>query len=271
MATNEIRLNPVKTGGRFMGFGNMFRKENSDWWRTKTWLIHSILWLLLINGTVFAILSVPPEIAENPGYQPPPPGAMMFVIMAGMMTGIGVIIVMQGAILDEKKSGTAAWVLSKPLSRPAFILAKLAANSLATVMIMIVLQGAVTYVLLLTFEQNPPALVPFAAGVGLLALHLLFYLALTLMLGTISSSRGIVLGIPLALLLGAQMLMGFAPALAQIMPWGITMPLDASGLPMANVVIDGLPLANPLPVIATAVWIVIFVGVSLWGFRREEF
>ena len=41
---------------------------------------------------------------------------------------IAVVAKTQGAIIGEKQLGTAAWVLSKPASRRAFVLAKLRAQ-----------------------------------------------------------------------------------------------------------------------------------------------
>lgn len=269
MASNRIALQPVNAQGWRMGFANLFRKEHNEWWHTRTWLVHSIIWLLLINGIVFGTLKtpVPPELKDVPQDS----ATMIFVIMGGLMAALGIIIVMQGAVLDEKKSGTAAWVLSKPLSRSAFILAKLAANSLAALIIMIVLQGVVAYGLLSAFDKNPPMLLAFIAGLGLMALHLLFYLTLTLMLSTLFRERGAVLGIPIGLLFGAQFLMQLAPVLAQIMPWTIVIPSGAGSLALAHTAMLGQSLPTVMPIIATALWIIVFIGVALWRFGREEF
>ena len=270
MATNKVMLQSVNAQGRLMGFANLFRKEHNEWWGTRTWLIHAIIWLLLINGILFGVLKspVPAEMENAP---PPPSGAMIFVMMSGLMAGLGIILVMQGAILDEKKSGTAAWVLSKPLSRPAFILAKLAANSLAALLIMVVLQGVVAFVQMRAFDPAPPAPLPFLAGLGLSALHLLFYLSLTLMLGTIFKDRAAVMGISIGLLFGAQFVAGIFPVLVNVMPWLIIMPVNEHPLPLAQLVMSGQPLPFVTPIIGTAVLILVFVGVALWRFEREEF
>jgi ABC-2 type transport system permease protein len=269
MVANKVTLKPLNAGRPLMGFTNVFGKENSEWWGTRTWLIHSIIWLLLINGILLAVLNTPAEVIENRPDQAVS-GEMIFVVMGGLMTGLGIIIVMQGAVLDEKKSGTAAWVLSKPLSRTAFILAKLAANTLAALLIMIVLQGAAAYTLMNTLAEIPPAFMAFVAGLGLMALHLLFYLTLTLMLGTLFSERGAVIGIPIGLLFGSQFLMGLAPVLAQVMPWGIIMP--AGDVPaLADLLMRGQPLPTVMPIIGTALLSVVFVGVALVRFEREEF
>jgi hypothetical protein len=49
------------------GFATMLRKENRDWWHTRRWWIHLILWVILLNTAVAAPLwlqnaEIPPSI-----------------------------------------------------------------------------------------------------------------------------------------------------------------------------------------------------------------
>ena len=44
---------------------------------------------------------------------------MIFAVASGLFGAIGTVIAMQGSLIDEKKSGTAAWIMSKPVSRTA--------------------------------------------------------------------------------------------------------------------------------------------------------
>ena len=112
----------------------------------------------------------------------------------------------------------------------------------------------------------PLAVMPFIAGVTLVALGQLFYLALTLMLGTFFSSRGPIAGIGIAFILTGLMLKGFIPFQVLIMtPWPL--PDVASGLALGT----ELPSVWPVPIIATGFWIVIMSAVALWRFEREEF
>ena len=69
----------------------------------------------------------------------------VFFAVAGMALPIGAIIMGQEEVLDEKQSGTAAWILSKPVSRVAFILAKVTANAIGILIIMVLLEGALAY------------------------------------------------------------------------------------------------------------------------------
>jgi ABC-2 type transport system permease protein len=270
----------VNERGWRMGFANLLRKENRDWWRTRRWLINTIIWLLLINGIAYAMLWVPvpdpaspdPETAERillPAEQAVPSALMNLVIMAGLFTPIGAIITMQGVIIDEKKSGTAAWIMSKPVSRVAFIMSKLLANAVPLLLLSIVIQWIGAYILLTarggTFEP-----LAFAFGVALLGLHLLFYIALTLMLGTFFNDRAPVIAIPIGILFAAQFLMNSFPVMASLSPWGLIFP-NGNEMPAIMQAISGMPLTSLAPVIATIAWIVIFTVVAVWRFQREEF
>jgi ABC-2 type transport system permease protein len=176
---------------------------------------------------------------------------------------------MQGRIIDEKKSGTAAWIMSKPASRPAFILAKWVANVIALLIIIIVVQGAVAYLQMSNFLGSALPVVPFASGMALVGLNMLFYLTLTLMLGTLFNDRGPVIAIPIGILFSAMFIIGYLGDTAYLMPW-LIIP-SGSHLGLATEAMMGQPLSTTTPILATVVWIVIFVSAALWRFRREEF
>jgi ABC-2 type transport system permease protein len=159
--------------------------------------------------------------------------------------------------------------MSKPASRYAFILAKLVANILALFIIVLLAQGGVAYLQLSLFSGGPIPLMPFVGGMALLGLHMLFYLSLTLMLGTLFSDRGPVIGIPIGILFAAMFLMGYVGDLALLTPWMIIPSGSFQGL--AIEVMLGQSLFSATPIVATAVWSIIFVAVALWRFKREEF
>ena len=64
-----------------------------------------------------------------------------------------------------------------------------------------------------------------------LALHTLFYLALTVLLGVWFQGRGAVLGGPLGCLPGGSILTGLVPPLAMVPPWSLAglLPALAAG------------------------------------------
>ncbi|MCL4248012.1 MAG: ABC transporter permease [Anaerolineae bacterium] len=124
------------------GFANLLRHESATWWRTRRWWINILIWLVIANGTLFAMLSTsgPDSGVPTTPEQRLTEATMVFMVMAGIFGTVGAIIAMQGSVIDEKKSGTAAWIMSKPASRPAFVLAKLVANTLALLIIVLVVQ-----------------------------------------------------------------------------------------------------------------------------------
>jgi len=271
------QLNATPERRWLAGFLNLFRNENAMWWRTRRWLINVILWTLLVNGVMASALYAPIDSSE------PPPSAgevdpsnplvlapVLLLVVGGLTTSIGAIIIMQGAVIDEKTSGTAEWILSKPISRAAFILAKWLSNGLAALLIMIVLQGVIVYLVISARVGSALPVGHFVTAISLLGLHLLFYLSLTLMLGTLFDGRGAVLGIPLGLVLGAQLFLMAAPWLAEIMPWVLVIPPNGPDS-LATLAMAGQPLPTVTPIIATVAWIVVFVVVSVWRFGREEF
>ena len=255
-------LVPMRGGNRLGGFGNMFRKEVGQWWGTRTWWVQILIWVLILNGisTIVALTETgtPGEVLQE--------NMLTFLPMSLGAIGIGTVITVQGAIVGEKELGTAAWVMSKPASRAAFILAKTFAYAIGYWVTAIIIPSTIFFITMRQLVSAPLAIMPFIAGVTLVALGQLFYLALTLMLGTFFSSRGPIAGIGIAFILTGLMLKGFIPFQVLIMtPWPL--PDVASGLALGT----ELPSVWPVPIIATGFWIVIMSAVALWRFEREEF
>lgn len=255
-------LLPVSERAWLGGFGNMLRKEMSQWWGTKLWWIQTFIWVLIINGVTTVVMlteSLAPEELMREVM-------LTFFTLGAAVVAIGTIATVQGAVVGEKELGTAAWVMSKPASRSAFILAKAVAYS-AGFWITAIVIPAIVFVLETRFLFSTSiSLQTFLAGMALLALSQLFYLMLMLMLGTISSSRGAIIGIGIAIVLIGLMLKGFIPmAVMMITPWPL--PDLAGALALG----DPLPPNWYIPIAAVSVWIVLMTAVALWRFGREEF
>jgi ABC-2 type transport system permease protein len=80
---------------------------------------------VLFNGVTTVLLYFEPTTSGDPLLDEVTRTLMQ---MAGIAVPIDVVIVVQGAIVGERELGTAAWIMSKPASRNAFVLAKLAAH-----------------------------------------------------------------------------------------------------------------------------------------------
>jgi ABC-2 type transport system permease protein len=175
-------------------------------------------------------------------------------------------VTVQSAIVGEKQLGTAAWVMSKPASRSAFILAKTLASAIGYGITAIIIPSTIFYFTIRQLVPVPLLLKPFMAGVALVVLGQIFYLTLTLMLGTFYDSRGPIAGIGIAIIMTGLILKGFIPMQVLIVtPWPL--PDVAAGLALGK----ELPSVWPVPIIATIIWIVVFTTAALWRFGREEF
>src|SRR4030042_2213667 len=189
--------------------------------------------------------------------------------MSGMVAGAGVAIFARDALIGEKRTGTAAWLLSKPVSRTAFLLAKLAADAIGILVTIVIVQGVIGY-FILRFGTGASLHVPdYIAAMGLVVMFLFFFLSLTYMLGTLSNSRGLVVGIPLLLLFLANF-GNLVPVLAKIIPWNLITDMRYSPS-MAIMLAKGEPLTFITPIIGTAVMSVLFIVVAAWRINREEF
>jgi len=264
MTTNTISMTPTRERGWRIGLGNMLAKELATWYRTRRWWIQCLLWLVILN-----VGGIDLNIR---GDTPVDQAGSAFLVMAGFSLSIAAISMAQDSILGEKHSGTAAWVLSKPLRRPAFVLAKLIAIGLGILVTGIMLPGAVAYFQLTHSGLQGLTPLGFAGALGLVALHMLFYLTLALMLATLFDGRGPVLGISLGILMSGLMITFFPKTpglLLAILPWRLVMPLGQG--PLAGYLALGAPLPTLTPIVATILWCLLFTGVAIWRIRREEF
>jgi ABC-type transport system involved in multi-copper enzyme maturation permease subunit len=245
----------------------MLAKEIAAWWRTRRWWVQCLVAALLLNVTLAL------NLRDGQGIDN---AAMNFLMIAALGVPIAAISMAQDSILGERHSGTAAWVLSKPLRRPAFILAKLIAYGLGLLVAWVVLPGAIAYFQLTAVKGVRLSAPGFVGAMALDYLNLLFYLTLALMLATLFNGRGPVLGIAMMVAWSGPMqfiaksMEKYTPWLDSILPWRLLMQVG-NDRPLVQYVVNGQPLPTVVPIIATALWCVLFVGVAIWRFRREEF
>lgn len=259
-------LTPTTGNGWLSGFGNMLRMENGKWWSTRHWLTQALYWLIAVNGIVAMPLIVAPMMD---------PGSVVSVmsgldifmpIMAGV-TAFGVVIVMQSAIVGEKQSGTAAWVLSSPITRSAFILSKLVANALGLLFVAIVVQGLVGYGITSYYGGAALPVVSFVYSMGIQTLHMVFYLTLAVMLGSVFKSRGPVLGIVIGLAAAQDMI---GQIVGAVLPW-FPLLLPNRIHEIALMVATGQTPTTYIPLVSGLLLSAVFVVVAIWRFKRTEF
>lgn len=268
MLTARQGLVTSKGGGRLGGFGNLLAMEMGDWFGTRRWIVQAVIWLVIINGLMAFILFVVPAI--DPSEQMNSEmfmalGLSLYFNFVALFGSIGMIILAQDEIIQEKQTGTAAWILSKPVTRSAFVLAKLLSNLVGGLVFVVGLTAVVASVEIYLRSQQVLQPLPYLMGIGIILLNLIFYLALVIMLGTFFEQRGAVLGIAVAVLLGGSIASQFTPLVSYFLP-----------VKMADIAL-GVMQGQPLPVIAvsqlvvTGVLSLLFTLAALWRFGREEF
>jgi len=258
-----MTLAPAVGRGWRAGFGNLLDKELGSWWRTRRWVLHLVMWPLIIGFFCFVVWREDPSRPAASGVNE---STQLFFQLGGFFALLGAVLVTQGAIVGERRVGTAAWVLTKPTTRSAFVLAKLIGITFSFLVLSLVVPALVWLTQIKLQWGALPGLDHFLEGAGILAVHQVFFISLTLMLGTLFQHRGAVAGAALGFWIAGRIMPNFLPQwLVLATPW----PL----VDVANGVALWQPVAFPVwvPTLATAVLTVICVLVALWRFGREEF
>ena len=256
-------LEPVE--GSLSSFRNLVGKENGEWTTGPSLLAHGVIWMIIVALISVVVAFVRGEM--EPGYTPTDinrAGALMFFVIGSVASVIAVVAKTQGAIIGERQLGTAAWVLSKPASRRTFILAKLAVHFRWLLTVTLLFPAVVFYGLITTISTLPPPPLLFLGGFAILALGLLFYLALSLLLGTIFESRGPLAGSVFGFMVGGFMVANYAPWLTAAFPW----LFFQSGFYL--VTRGEIPTYGLISIPATALWTILFVFLALRRFERAE-
>jgi len=254
----EVPLELPPATGWWRGFGNLLRKELGQWWGTRLWWLQILTWVVILNGVTAIIMLDAAEGIDE--------AIKNFLLMGAGAIGIGVVLTVQGSIVGEKESGTAAWVMSKPVSPSAFVLAKLIAHTVGFLVTAVLVPSFVFGIQAASLTSSPIAYGPFALAVLVMALAVVFYVALTLALGTIFDGRGPIAGIGVGLLLAGLFFKGMLPLpFVLVTPW--LLGDVASGIALGS----SLEFNGAIPVVATAVTTSVLILTALWRFAREEF
>jgi ABC-2 type transport system permease protein len=173
---------------------------------------------------------------------------------------LAAILLAMGTVATEKDRGTAAFVLSKPVSRAAFLGAKLAAIGL-DLLVAVAAAGVAGYGYT-AYLFRAPELGGFVAMCLLLWLSLVVYASLTFLGSTLTRSAAAGAGIGFAFLVLTG-IAGALPAIGRFMPGGLIGPARA-------LAVNGDP-GDALAPILVNIAFVVALGVAAWAaFRRQE-
>lgn len=269
-----------RSTGLTRGLGGLTRAEARRWlpWRTAGFIV---LGLGLLAALYANWLIQPAKTLTELLY---PFFGLWFALLI-----LATVAMTQGMVASEISQGTAAWVVSKPVARPAFILSKFAALVPIVVVAMVGIPGlAARWVFsiaesegqtefnagdLVRLLEEPLArndympLMDFDVHLGILALMIFLILvaaAAMVLLGCLlrHATAILVAGlmVPIALVVLANV--GLDQQVVSLTPaWAMDSMLDG---------IAGNPVSVLGPSIVATLWTVGLLGLASWWFNRRE-
>jgi ABC-2 type transport system permease protein len=264
-------VEPRRTGS---GFPILLRKELLESLRTFRFPIVAGLFLFVgLSSPVLARYL--PEIVELAGGDqlgvveiptPTPVDAVdQLVKNLAQFGALAAILLAMGLVSAEKDRGTAAFMLTKPVTRQAFLGAKVAALTAVLLTSTVVAVAAGWIYTAILFEPLP--VVGWVWLTVLITLWLLAFASVTFLGSVVTGSTVAAAGIGFVALLGLGIVSAI-PGLGKYTPGGLLGP--ATELAANTVTVEQLGSNLVLPIVSTVVLIVAAVAVSIWSFNHQE-
>lgn len=250
------------------GLGLLLRKEIREQVRTLALPIMVVVFALsgLLSPVVARYVREIVEAVGGGQFQgmiPEPTVADAMAQFTKNLGQFGVLIAIlgtMGSVATEKERGTAAFLLTKPITRGAFIMAKVLAIG-AQLAVATAVAGLLCWVYTaILFEPLPAA--QFAAAVALVWLSLAVVAALTFA-ASVATRSGIVAG---GVGFGAFVVAGILSALPGV---GAYMPTSLWGA-ADRLALGTVPDSLAGAIVVNVVFVVAAVGLAWGSFRRQE-
>lgn len=252
------------------GLGGLLHGELTRWLGRRG-IVHLVVWTVGIQGLLYwDTMASSDPLADWRGFD------LLIHLwwIAGPLAAIGIA---QNALIEERHDQTAAWVLSKPVTRSSFVISKIISDAAGIVLIGIVLQGLIARLWLPSVEPavglaiRAPATGRYVAVMGIMSLVVLLFVAMTIFLTTVFPWRAPAAGIGLIVW-----------SLLWNSPWTFLERYTIGGLvtgeiqggtmkPLAEYLVFRTPLDPISAVWSTAIAAFAFVVAATLVFRREQF
>lgn len=252
------------------GLGGLLRGELTRWFGRRG-LVHLIVWTAGIQGLMYwDTVATKEPFPEWRGFD-------LLIHLWWIATPLAAIGIAQNAIIEERHNDTASWVLSKPVSRPAFVVSKIVGDALGLIVLAVVLQASIAWFWLPNVEPGiglpirEPELGRYLTVIFVHSLVVFFFVAMIVFLTTVLPWRGPVAAIGLV----SWILIWNAPwTFVEEYTIGGLMTGELSGAtmkPIAEYLVFAQPLEPTSSVLWTAVAAVAFTVAGAIAFRREQF
>jgi ABC-2 type transport system permease protein len=254
------------------GFGVLLRKELAEAWQTRR--LPVVAGLFIVVGMVSPLTArylreiMQVALGDQLTVPIPVPTALTAVEQLqknlAQLGALAAIALAMGSVAGELDRGTAALVLAQPVTRAAFLAAKLAALGIVLA-ISVVLAAVVAWVYTAVLFQPQPV-TGWLAMTGLSWLALFAWASLTFLASTATGSTMAAAGLGFVALVVIS-LGAVVPALDHLLPSGLTVP----AIQLAS---GGAASVDVESALSAVVGTLILIGACLVGavltFRRRE-
>ncbi|MCE5203753.1 MAG: ABC transporter permease subunit [Coriobacteriales bacterium] len=252
-------------------FGAFLRKESLETVRTwRVWVVGGMLLFFALSGPVLAELT--PQILRSVSgtsgmggliIEVPDPGwadaYAQWVKNLSQIVTWAIIVMLGGMISSERKKGTATLVLTKPLSRRAFLMAKFVSHSVLIVLATL-LGAAVTWLVTLLIFGEAPAGVLAETTAAWLVFAVMLVAVMTLLSALMDSQVS-------AALLGFGVLAGLGIA-GMWEPASRYTPAGLMNAPAA--LLGGREVATGWPIASAVLVAIVSLAAAAAVFSRKE-
>lgn len=257
------------SGLNLRGFDAFTRKELLE--TRKTWRLWVLPGVLVFLGLTTPVLAaVTPALLKataqrQPGVviQFPAPTAMdAYVQFMGNLAQLALLVVIitgAAVVAGERRAGTAALVLTKPLSRTSFVWAKVVAN--LVVLLVATAIGAALCIAVTIMLFDATHITAFLESVAVWLVLAAMFVCLMVMLSAALDRQAAAAGAGIAVYAAVFALTGF-PVMRDRSPAGLLAANDA--------LLKGKDVALAQPLVTTIVLALIFLLAAAWFFRRKE-
>lgn len=251
-----------------MGARVLFRKEVTE--ILKTYKIYVIPLLFLVFGFASPVITkllpdilaglsnmeiVVPEMSWIDAFD-------QFFKNLNQIGIIAVILMFMGRVAEEKHRGTATMILSKPVSRTAWVIAKFGAAVLLVLLSMIPAYLACCIYTKILFGTASVALSLQATSV--FAVYVIYVIGFTVGASAVMKTQVAAGGVSVGLLILSSLLLAFSQKLSRFCPGSLT------GYPH-SLLSGSMSLSEAFPALLSAlVSTVLFLSVGIFAFERQE-
>jgi ABC-type Na+ efflux pump permease subunit len=253
------------------GLGGLVRGEVTRWIGRRG-LVHLIAWTVVVQWFLYV------DTVHNSDAAADWRGFDLLVHLLWIGVPLASIAIAQNALVEERHDDTAPWVLSKPVSRSAYVVGKILGTTIGIVAIGIVLQAVIAYAWLPEVEPETglpivrPDLGTYVVVLSVLALVSLMFVAMTIFLTTIVPWRGPAAAVGLVV----WILVWVAPhdKIEQFTIGGLIvgeLEQPRRMKPLAEYLVFDTPLEPTSSIVWTVIAAFTFITLGALVYRRQQF